>query len=155
MEKEITSATTHKRDFFSLLYVLYLTFVATIKNELQTVKKWEEWPTDSHFPKNILGKPKSLWRFFFFKKQGKFSVVLRFMKLEDEGGEVEQYVTNEVELIKAWAWWQDENWGFPLGGQKCPKIWKRAKEVVITKCDYSPSSSSPFISTKQHHNNDL
>ena len=41
-KKEITSATTHKRDFFSLLYVLYLTFVATIKNELQTVKKWEE-----------------------------------------------------------------------------------------------------------------
>ena len=30
---------THKSDFFSLEN---LTFVATIKNELQTVKKWEE-----------------------------------------------------------------------------------------------------------------
>ena len=74
---------THKSDFFSLEN---LTFVATIKNELQTVKKWEEWPTDSHFlkrPKKYPGKGGSK-RFFFLKKQGKFWVVLRFMKLEGE-----------------------------------------------------------------------
>ena len=61
---------THKSDFFSLEN---LTFVATIKNELQTVKKWEECPTDSHFLKTQkISWERRFKKIFFLKKQGKF-----------------------------------------------------------------------------------